>query len=409
MTSRKEKRRMARPSFAVLRAANSLILMTIALSGMYVSIMVLDPVSREFLVGRGDAALPYTFYMLGFGIGNVALGRIMDRYGLFPLSLVAAVCLPLGLYLASSSQSLWTFSLVLLVLCGLLGGGFAFGPLVADISQWFEGRRGLAVGLVISGSYVAGAIWPPLLQGWIDTLGWRESLVQLSFLCALSMPVLSLVYLRKPDLDSAEVDAETATRWSRPLGLRQWHLQCLMCCAGIGCCVAMAMPQIHIVPHAIDLGFTAQDGAIMLALMLGCGVVSRVASGLLSDRIGGTRTLALGSLLQMTVLAAFLFVDGLTGLYLVSIAFGLSQGGIVPSYAIVIRRFFRPSEAGSRIGLVYVSTILGMALGGWMAGVLYDLTGSYRVSFINAIAFNMLNLLIVGFMLRRDDSPAFAR
>ncbi len=388
--------------FSVFRVINSLVLMTIALSGMYVPIMMLGPVSAEFEIGRGDASLPYTFYMIGFGVGNVLLGRIMDRWGLFPLCVTASACFPLGLYLASNSHSLLPFSLILLFFCGLLGGSFSFGPLVADISQWFEDRKGLAVGIVISGSYLAGAVWPLILQDWIDAYGWRESLRQLSVLCVLIMPVLSLIYLRKPVMSQEEPGEGTRSRWNVPLGMSKRSLQSLVCCAGIGCCVAMSMPQIHIVPHSIDLGFTAQDGASMLALMLGCGIISRIGSGMLSDRIGGTRTLALGSFLQMAVLAAFLFVDGLTGLYLASIAFGLSQGGIVPSYAIMIRRFFRPSEAGTRIGLVFVFTILGMALGGWMAGILFDLTGSYTASFMNAIAFNIVNLMIVGFILRRD-------
>ena len=399
---------MASPYFAIFRVINSLALMTIALSGMYVPIMVLDSVSTEFQIGRGAASLPYTFYMIGFGLGNVLLGKVMDRRGLFPLGLLASLCFPLGLYLASNSQSLWPFSLTLLFFCGLFGGGFSFGPLVADITQWFEDRRGLAVAIVISGSYLAGAIWPLVLQGWIDSSGWRESLKQLSLLCALTMPFLSLVYLRKPALNLDNPSGRILGRWNKPLGLPCWGLQSLICCAGIGCCVAMSMPQIHIVPHSIDLGFTAQHGANMLALMLGCGIISRVVSGMLSDRIGGTRTLALGSFLQMTTLGLFLFADGLVALYAVSIAFGLSQGGIVPSYAIIIRRFFRPSEAGGRIGMVFVFTILGMALGGWMAGILFDLTGSYTVSFVNAIAFNIANLLIVGFILHRDKNISSA-
>ena len=173
---------------------------------------------------------------------------------------------------------------------------------------------------------------------------------------------------------------------------------------GVGCCAAMAMPQIHIVPHAIDLGFTAKDGANFLALMLGFGIVSRISSGWISDKIGGIKTLILGSIMQATVIFFFIFVDTLTGLYLVSIAFGLSQGGIVPSYTIIIRRYFRSREAGRRIGLVFVSTIGGMAFGGWIAGVLYDVTGSYTISFINAIAFNILNLAIAGFLLRRSSA-----
>ena len=389
--------------YPTLRAANSLALMTIAMSGMYASIMVLEPVTREFGIGRGAGALPYTLYMIGFGLGNIVLGKLMDRFGMPILAFVASVCLPAGLYLASTAQTLWQFTFILSVLCGFLGGAFAFGPLVADISKWFDQRRGLAVGIVISGSYVAGAIWPPLLQTWIDTNGWRHSLVLLAIICAVTMLPLSFIYLRRPPGDSDADNPDQSTRWQRPLGITARQLQCLICFAGIGCCVAMAMPQIHIVPHAIDLGFRAIDGATMLALMLGFGIISRVGSGWISDRIGGVKTLILGSGLQALVILQFLFVSSLEGLYLVSIAFGLSQGGIVPSYTIIIRKFFRASEAGTRIGLIFVATTGGMALGGWMAGFLYDLTGSYTVSFINAVGFNILNIAMATFMLHRES------
>lgn len=394
---------ISQSSYAVIRAINSLVIMAITMSGMYVSIMVLEPATREFDIGRGAGALPYTLYMIGFGIGNVTLGKVMDRSGLMLLALVAAVSLPCGLYFASLAQDLMTFCLILAVMCGFLGGAFAFGPLVADISQWFDRRRGLAVGIVISGSYVAGAIWPPLMQYWIDNYGWRQTFADLALFCALTMPPLTLIYLHKKEVLNDDNSSASASRWNSPLGLGKRQLQGLLCCAGVGCCAAMAMPQIHIIPHVLDLGFAASDGANMLALMLGFGTISRITSGWISDRIGGLKTLALGSFLQAAAVAMFLFIDSLTALYILSAAFGLSQGGIVPSYAMIIRRFYKATEAGSRIGLVFVSTIGGMAFGGWIAGVLYDITGSYTLAFLNAVAFNILNLAIALFMLQRNS------
>jgi len=376
--------------------------MTIAISGMYAAVMVLEPATREFDIGRGAGALPYTMYMIGFGLGNILLGQVLDRFGIAVLALIGSVSLPAGLFIASMTHELWLFTLTLSVLCGFLGGAFAFGPLVADISHWFSDRRGLAVGIVISGSYVGGAIWPPVLQAWIDTGGWRESFVDLAIICLVTMVPLSFVYFRKKDTDD-EIEGNTpGHNWEQPLGMTRQQLQRLLCFAGIGCCVAMAMPQIHIVPHAMDLGFRPRDGAYMLSLMLGFGIISRIASGWVSDRIGGLKTLLLGSGLQGMVIISFLFVDTLTGLYLVSIAFGLAQGGIVPSYTIITRKFFRRGEAGKRIGLAFVATTGGMALGGWMAGILYDLSGSYTLSFLNAIFFNGINLAIAIFLLRRD-------
>ncbi len=388
--------------YPVIRAINSLLMMTVAMCGMYASIMVLEPVTREFQVGHGVGALPYTLYMTGFGLGSIALGRIMDRFGILVLAVTAGISLPTGLYIVSYAENFWVFTLSLSVLCGFLGGAFSFGPLMADISHWFTRRRGLAIGIVASGSYLAGALWPPVMQSWIDSAGWRQSLVWLSW-CSLSMLPLSLVYLKRKRDGFAIDQAADRENWSRPLGMTTGQLQFALCVAGIGCCTAMAMPQIHMIPHVIDLGFDARDGAWMLAMMLGFGIVSRISSGFISDRIGGFRTLLLGSGLQALVLFLFIFVDTLAGLYLVAIAFGLVQGGIVPSYTLIIRRFFQPGQAGRRVGALLVATVGGMALGGWMAGALYDLSGSYTLSFINAIAFNIMNLAIAVYLLRRDQ------
>jgi MFS family permease len=177
--------------------------------------------------------------------------------------------------------------------------------------------------------------------------------------------------------------------------------QLMLCVAGVACCVAMAMPQVHIVAYCGDLGYGAARGAQMLSLMLACGIVSRLVSGLICDRIGGVRTLVLGSLLQGTALLLFLPFDGLVSLYVVSALFGLFQGGIVPSYAIIVREHFPPAEAGARVGTVLMATLFGMALGGWMSGKVFDLTGSYHAAFVNGIAWNLLNLSIALVLLRR--------
>src|SRR5258707_98670 len=179
---------------------------------------------------------------------------------------------------------------------------------------------------------------------------------------------------------------------TRPLGMSLTQAQALLCVAGVACCVAMAMPQVHIVAYCADLGYGSARGAQMLSLMLGCGIVSRLVSGVICDRIGGLRTLLLGSVLQGLALLLFIPFDGLVSLYVVSALFGLFQGGIVPSYAIIGREHFPPAEAGARVGTVLMATLFGMALGGWMSGMVYDLTGSYHAAFINGIGWNLLNL-----------------
>jgi predicted MFS family arabinose efflux permease len=274
-------------------------------------------------------------------------------------------------------------------------------PLIADISHWFNRRRGLAVGIAFSGSYVAGAIWPPILQRMFDAQGWRESFIDLALLTLILMALLSLMLYPRPPTTEQLPTAGSANSNLTKSSISAGTLQSLICLAGFGCCVAMAMPQIHIVPYVMDLGHPAIRGAEMLGLMLGFGVISRVSSGWLSDRIGGLQTLLLGSALQLIVLIAFFAGNSLIFLYGISIAFGLSQGGIVPSYTIILRRFFPPGEAGWRISTSFLFTIAGMAVGGWIAGLLYDLTGSYTTSFLNAIGFNIINLWIAAGLLRK--------
>ena len=250
---------------------------------------------------------------------------------------------------------------------------------------------------------VVGAIWPPVIQYLVDSDGWRESYRWLSvFTIATMLPLCAALVRRVPVEVPRTEGVPLKPLRHRSLQMPPNVLQCLLCVAGIGCCVAMAMPQVHMVPYVVDLGFPAARGAEMLALMLGFGIVSRVLSGWLSDRIGGLRTLLVGSLLQALVLAAYLAAgSSLTALYLCAIAFGLVQGGIVPSYAMIIRTFFPASQAGWRIGMAFLFTISGMALGGWMAGAIHDATGSYTWSFVNAIAFNVLNLTIALSLLNR--------
>ena len=397
----------AAPSiYPVVRLITALVLVTMGGAAMYGIIVVLKPVSFEFGVGRGVASLPYFMFMIVGGIGGVVMGRLADRFGVMLPALVGCVGLPAGMAGAAFAEEFWQFCVSLGVLSGLLGTSALFAPIAADISHWFTRRRGLAVAVVITGTYFAGALWPPIVQASLDARGWRETFVLIAILMAVVMlPLVALLYRKPAALIEAQA-ARGAPGAGRPLGVAPGTLQCLICAAGLGCCIAMAAPQVHIVAHVTDLGYAAQHGAAMLSLMLGTGIVSRIGSGFISDRIGGLRTLLLGSVLQAVTLAAFLGADTLTLLYVVSAVFGLSQGGIVPSYTIIIRTFFPAHEAGRRVGWAMLFTFAGMALGGWMAGALYDLTGSYTASFINAVAFNVMNAAIVVFLAQRHRALA---
>lgn len=398
-------------TYAWLRLAVSLTLMTIGGAGMYSVAVVLPAIQAEFGLARGTASVPYTLTMIGFGLGGVLMGRLADRFGVVVPVVVGAAALGAGFIAAGLAGSFWAFCLAQGLMLGLLGTSATFAPLVSDTSQWFDRRRGIALAICMSGNYVAGAVWPPVMQHFIDGVGWRQTYIGIGVFCLVSMlPLAWFLRPRPPGLPAAgSPAAAAAAARQRPMGLSPATAQALLCVAGVACCVAMSMPQVHIVAYCTDLGFGAARGAEMLALMLGMGVVSRLVSGWISDRIGGLRTLLLGSLLQGIALLAFLPSDGLMSLYAVSAMFGLFQGGIVPSYALIVREHFAPAEAGTRVGTVLMATLFGMALGGWMSGAVFDLTGSYRAAFLNGIAWNGLNLSIVLFLLYRVRSSASSR
>jgi MFS family permease len=376
---------------------------------MWSVVVALPTVQREFAAARADASLSYTLTMIGFGIAGIAMGRLSDRFGIVVPVVLGAVVMALGYAAAGSSTTLWQYTLAQGLLIGA-GSSATFAPLLAHTSMWFDRRRGIAVGLFASGNYLAGAIWPPVVQHFIETAGWRHTYFGIAAFCVGTMLPLALFLRRPPPLHV--VEAGTAMPGAHPahaLGVSPAALQTLLVIAGVCCCVAMSMPQVHLVAYCGDLGYGAARGAQMLSVMLACGIVSRLTFGVVSDRIGGLRTLVLGSSLQCVALFLYLPFDGLVSLFVVSGLFGLFQGGIVPSYAIIVREYFPAREAGTRVGTVIMATLFGMALGGWLSGLVFDLTGSYKAAFVNGILFNFVNLSISTWLIRRTATrPALA-
>jgi len=386
--------------YAWWRLAAALLLSTIGGVGTWCVVVALPAVQLEFGSARGAASLPYTLTMIGFGFGGILLGRWSDRVGAMKPVVVGALILGCGFLVASAVGSLWQFAIVQGFLVGV-GCSATFSPLLADTSRWFDRRRGIAVGIFASGNYLAGAIWPPIVQHFIASSGWRATYVGLGvFVIVTMVPLAWVLRRRSPTQESRRADGAPDT--TRPLGMSPTSLHVLLMIAGFACCVAMSMPQVHLVAYCGDLGYGPARGAQMLSLMLGCGVVSRLTFGWISDRIGGLRTLLLGSGLQCFALLLFLPFDGLVSLYVIAALFGLFQGGIVPSYAIIVREYYPAREAGSRVSVVITCTLFGMALGGWMSGAIFDLTGSYAAAFINGSLWNLLNLSIALWLLLRS-------
>ncbi len=386
--------------YAWTRLALALALGSVGSIGMWSFVVALPAVQADFGIARGEASLPFTLTMLGFGIGGIAMGRLADRYGVIVPLLIGTVALTAGYVMSGYAANIWQFALAQ----GVVGFGASgsFGPIMTDISHWFEKRRGIAVAVASCGNYLAGAIWPPLIQYFISTQGWRPTQIGIGVICAVTMLPLAIA-MRRPAPAHPKLAVGAISSGTRgTLGLSSNTLMTLLIIAGIDCCVAMAMPQVHIVAYCGDLGYGPARGAEMLSAMLAAGLISRIACGFIADRIGCLATLLISSVLQGVALFLYLLFDGLVSLYIISALFGFFQGGLVPMYAIVIREYFSPGEAGTRLGIVLMATLGGMALGGWISGVIFDLTGSYAAAFLNGLGWNLINVVIMTWLLLRS-------
>lgn len=391
---------------AWIRLALALVIGSVGSVGMWSVVVVLPVVQAEYETTRGAASLAFTFAMLGFGLGGVVTGKLSDRFGIVVAIGSGVALLGFGYIGAGLSHHLWAF----VVLHFAIGAGSSatFGPLMAEASHWFERYRGLAVAIAASGNYIAGTIWPPIVNWGTQSFGWRPTHLAIGVFCMVAMAaVVALLRARMGDHEAhRHINAPPP---KIDLRLPTNTLTALLCIAAIACCVAMAMPQVHIVAYCGDLGYGPARGAEMLSLMLGFGIVSRIGSGFLADRIGGIRTLLLGSVAQGVALLFYLFFNSLSSLYVISAMFGLFQGGIVPSYAIIVREAMPAREAATRVGLVIMASVLGMSLGGWISGVIFDATGSYAAAFLNGMAWNALNVAImVALLLRARGRLAMA-
>jgi MFS family permease len=388
---------------AWVRLVIALLIGSIGAVGMWAVVVVIPIVQTEFGATRGAVSLAFTMMMFGFGLGGVIAGKITDRFGIVMAMTISIAFLAVANVLAGLSTQLWQF-VAAYFLIGL-GTSATFAPLMAEASHWFERYRGLAVTIVASGNYVAGTMWPPIVSWGMQTSGWRMTHIAIGIVCASLMAVLVLV-LRAQMGDEKVRNHANAPPPRVDLGLSTNTLTVLLSIASIACCVAMAMPQVHIVAYCGDLGYGVARGAEMLSLMMACGIVSRIGSGFLADKIGGIRTLLVGSLAQGFALAFYLFFDSLASLYLISAMFGLFQGGIVPSYAIIVREAMPASQAATRVGIVIFASVFGMSFGGWISGVIFDATGSYAAAFANGVAWNAVNVAIVLTLLIRSRMNA---
>ena len=378
--------------------AASLAVITAAVASNYLVVIGIKPMAEEMGWPRWVTSSAYSVMAIGSGIGGIMIGLYADKRGIGKPLALAGLSMALGGLLISQNDS----PILLIVFCflflGVFGNGAVFSPLIANTTRWFDRRRGIAVAIVMGGQNLAGALWSPTFEAAFAEIGWRQTWLYYGLLVALVVVPVSFV-LRRPPPQVAAGSPPPTERHAIESRFHPLVVQGLLCFAIIGCCVAMAMPVVHIAAYCSDLGFGLDDGALMLSVLLTCGFVSRMIFGVISDRIGGLMTIFVGASLQCLALSLYTFIDSLTGLYLVSGLFGLVFGGIVPSYALATRQLFPASQAAARIGVIFMAGYIGMAGGGFAGGVIFDLTLDYKIAFATGVAFNIVNLICLALLL----------
>ena len=382
-------------------AGVALATMLMAFGTGWITAVALRDIAAEVGNTRSIPALASALAWLGGGVGGILMGQIAERVGVRRVVMFGALMVALGLVISTLGAP-WPLWIGHGLFIGLIGLGGINSPLYVYVSRWFDRRRGSALALISSGSYLAGAIWPPLFERAIASIGWRQTMLWYALIEVLViLPLAAIFFTHPPEVANPTVARGAAAQPARVLGWPPNVVFAFLCAAGVMCCMPMAMPQGHLVAFCGDLGISRSTGALMLSVLLGTAFLSRQAWGAISDRIGGLATIFVGSLWMVCAMAAFLLTQDERGLFAVSAAFGLGFSGIVPAYVLALRELYPASEAAWRIPTLLLFTGIGMALGGWLAGVLYDQFGSYTQAFAAGIGANIINLLLIGTLLAR--------
>jgi MFS family permease len=379
----------------------SLLLHSIGLGAPNILFVALKAIATDLGSLRSVPSFAYSLLMIGTGVGGLAMGWWMDKRGVMQPVLFGSIMIGIGALVASQSEDQWGLFVANGLLIGLFGKAAIIAPIVANATRWFDRRRGLAIAIISSGQGVAGVVWPSTIRYFNDLVGWRETYFYYGVFVLLTMVPLALLLRHKPL--AAPMDKRRTTASARlVLGRPPNMIHGVLCFATLGCCAAMAMPIVHLVSHATDLGFSHARAAELLSILFVAAFFSRIAFGMIADRIGGVRTLLIASSCQAIMLVVFAMVESQWGLYVAALMFGLGFSGIMPCYPLMIRMYFPVTELGWRIACQYLFAAAGMALGGWFGGAVFDLTGGYAYAFLAGAGFNMMNLALIGYIFMRQ-------
>ena len=383
-------------------AVVALLTMAVSFGAPWVAVVALKTIAADAGGARSIPAVAGALGWVGVGFGGVLMGWVAGRIGMRATIMFGAAMICAGLAISSLGGS-WPLFLGHGLFIGLLGNGSMNAPFYVYVSKWFDRRRGSALALISSGSYVAGAIWPPVFERAVALAGWHKTMLAYGFFeIAIILP-LAAIYLRPPpEAPQRSPSAVEDVLCGAVLGWPRNAVFGLICAAAFLCCMPMALPQTHLVAFCSDLGITPAHGAAMLSVALGCGFLSRQLWGWFSDRNGGLLTLAVCSACQAAALVLFVTTQDEIGLFTVSVLFGFGFAGLVPAYVLVLRALYPVVEASWRVPTLLLFSGCGMGAGAWIGGALYDVFGYYAPAFIAAIIANLCNLAIVLLLFLRS-------
>jgi MFS family permease len=395
--------------YALVVVAASFLLLVIANGALFLLIVAMKDIAAAFDWPRSIPSTAYSLQFIGGGLGGIVMGWWLDKAGMGKPAMLGAITIGLGSVAVSFIETAWQLFAVYGLIIGMIGNATMFSPLVANVTRWFHRNRGMAVGLVTSGQSIAGFMWPPVFEYGLGTIGWRETYLIYGVFCVTAMVPLALLLRRRPPervARSGPSVPEEVEEDAPILHIRPNTLLALLCVAIVGCCIAMSLPLAHLKSHATDIGIEPMQAATILSILLGGSFVARAfGAGLLMARIGSLKTLFVFSSIQAATLGFLPFIDGIAVLYVVAAAFGFGYGGIGPTYPVIIRDFLSEQWAGRYTAIVIMFGTFGMAIGGWMGGFGFDLTGNYDTAFLLGVGFNLINLGIVAYLITATRKP----
>jgi MFS family permease len=358
----------------------------------------LKPISEDFGWSRGATAFAYTSAALTMGIAGVLWGRLADRYGARVAVVFGAIAQPTALTLLAGINSLPQFYAFYIVLaaCGVAAVNV---PIIANVGLWFTRRKGTALGVLSAGGPLGQIIVAFVAGQVIVAYGWRAGYLALAVVYAvISIPLAFMV--RTPPVLAAGRAGAHATGLGAPI-LPTSTVVAWLSVATIFCCATMSVPIVHTVAMLTDRGMPYNDAVRVFLVMVGSGMFGRILLGRITDHLGGLWSYFLTSLLQTALVFWFVRLDSLPALFLLSALYGIGYSGTMTSVWVCLRELVEPRVAATSLAVVVMFAWVGMGFGGWHGGHAFDLTGSYERAYLDAVGTSVVNLLVVGALIRR--------